>query len=76
MPFILSPNFLNYFIKKYYKKERLHKDGIDFDNTPEALDEIFFDNNEEFIKNELENYIKLILLNNKKNKYLSKIILV
>ena len=74
MPFILSPNFSKFFQKKnIQKKERLHGDGINFDNySPEALDEIFFDNNEEFVKNELVNYIQLILLNNKKNKYLSK----
>ena len=74
MPFILSPKFSKLFHKKdIEKKERLHRDGIFFDNnSPEALDEIFFDNNEEFIKNELENYIKLILLNKEKNKYLSK----
>tara|TARA_B100000242_G_C43018400_1_gene473766 strand:+ start:507 stop:1466 length:960 start_codon:yes stop_codon:yes gene_type:complete len=74
MPFILSPNFSKLFHKKNIKKkERAHRDGITYDlNSPEALDEIFFDNNEEFIKNELENYIQLILLNNKKSKYLSK----
>ena len=74
MPFILSPNFSKLFHKKNIKKkERAHGDGITYDfNSPEALDEIFFDNNEEFIKNELENYIQLILLNNKKSKYLSK----
>ena len=74
MPFILSPNFSKLFPKKNItKKERLHGDGIDFDNnSPEALDEIFFDNNEEFINNELENFIQLILIYNKKSKYLSK----
>jgi hypothetical protein len=74
MPFILSPNFSKLFHKKdISKKERLHGDGINFDNnSPEALDEIFFDNNEEFINNELANYIKLILICNKKSKYLSK----
>ena len=74
MPFVLSPNFSKLFHKKNItKKERVHGDGIYFDNnSPEALDEIFFDNNEEFVKNELVNYIQLILLNNKKNKYLSK----
>ena len=74
MPFILSPNFSKLFWKKNTtKKERLHGDGINFDNnSPEALDEIFFDNNEEFVKSELVNYIQLILLNNQKNKYLSK----
>ncbi len=74
MPFVLSPNFSKLFNKKNIaKKERLHGDGINFDNnSPEALDETFFDNNEEFIKNELVNYIQLILLSNKKTKYLSK----
>ena len=74
MPFILSPHFSKLFHKKNItKKERLHGDGIDFDNnSPEALDEIFFDNNEEFVRNELENYIQLILLSNNKTKYLSK----
>ena len=74
MPFILSPNFSKFFQKKkIQKKERLHGDGINFDNySPEALDEIFFDNNEKFIKNELISYIQLILLNKNKNKYLSK----
>ena len=74
MPFILSPNFSKLFHKKkIIKKERLHKDGIDFDNnSPEALDEVFFNNSEEFVKNELENYIQLILICNKKIKYLSK----
>ena len=74
MPFILSPNFSKLFDKKNItKKERLHGDGIDFDNnSPEALDEIFFDNNEEFVKNEIVNYIQLISLSNNKTKYLSK----
>ena len=74
MPFVLSPNFSKLFNKKNItKKERLHRDGINFDNnSPEALDEVFFDNSEEFVKHELENYIQLILLSNKKSKYLSK----
>lgn len=74
MPFILSPHFSKLFHKKNItKKERLHGDGINFDNnSPEAFDEIFFDNNEEFVRNELENYIQLVLLNNNKTKYLSK----
>ena len=74
MPFVLSPNFSKLFNKKNItKKERLHGDGINFDNnSPEALDEVFFDNSEEFVKHELENYIQLILLSNKKSKYLSK----
>ena len=74
MPFILSPNFSKLFNKKNILKiERLHGDGITFDiNSPEALDEIFFDNDEEFIKNELLNYIQLILLSEGTSKYLSK----
>ena len=74
MPFILSPNFSKLFHKKNLsKKERLHGDGISYDiNSPEALDEIFFNYDKEFIKNELINYIKLILLSENKNKYLSK----
>tara|TARA_B100000575_G_scaffold292193_1_gene299938 strand:- start:302 stop:1279 length:978 start_codon:yes stop_codon:yes gene_type:complete len=74
MPFILSPNFSKLFNKKNTpSKERAHGDGINFDiNSPEAFDEIFFDNNEEFIKNELLNYLQLILLSENKIKYLSK----
>ena len=74
MPFVLSPNFSKLFNKKnIIRKERLHNDGITFDfNSPEALDEIFFHNNNEFIKKELLNYIQLILLSNNKAKYLSK----
>ncbi len=74
MPFILSPNFFKFFHQKITKKkERMHGDGINFDNnSPEALDEIFFDNNEEFVKNELINYIQLILHDKSKEKYLSK----
>ena len=74
MPFILSPHFSKLFNKKNTpKKERVHGDGIAFDiNSPEALDEVFFNNDDEFIKHELENYIQLILLSNKKKKYLSK----
>ena len=74
MPFILSPSFSKLFNKKNTsKKERLHGDGITFDiNSPEAFDEIFFDNNEKYIKNELINYVQLILINKDKDKYLSK----
>ena len=70
MPFVLSPNFSNLFNKKnILKKERLHGDGITYDiNSPEALDEIFFKNDEKFIKNELLNYLQLILFSKKKIK--------
>ena len=74
MPFVLSPHFSKLFNNKNIsRKERLHGDGIDYDiNSPEALDGIFFNNDEEFIKNELINYIQLILLSENKDKYLSK----
>ena len=74
MPFILSPHFSKLFNKKNIPvTERLHADGISFNiNSPEALDEVFFNNDEEFIKNELINYIRLILHSKNKNKYLSK----
>ena len=74
MPFILSPNFSKLFNRKNTtKKERMHGDGIDFDiNSPEAFDEIFFNNDDEFVKNDLLNYLKLILISENKVKYLSK----
>ena len=75
MPFILSPNFSKIFHKNKIseKKERMHNDGINFDiNSPEALDEIFFNNNETFIKKELLNYLELILISEQKDRYLSK----
>ncbi len=74
MPFVLSPNFSKFFNKKNIpKKERLHSDVINFDiNSPEAFDEIFFNNDNEFVINELVNYIQLIFLKKNKIKYLSK----
>jgi hypothetical protein len=74
MPFVLSPNLSKLFNKKNIpRKERVHGDGITFDiNSPEAFDEIFFNNNKEFIKNELLNFLQLILLCDNKVKYLSK----
>jgi hypothetical protein len=74
MPFVLSPNFSKLFNKKNTsKKERVHGDGIDFDiNSPEAFDEVFFNNDKEFVENELLNYLQLILLSENKVKYLSK----
>ena len=74
MPFILAPNFSKLLNKKNLpKKTRLHGDGILFDiKSPEALDEFFFDSDEKFIKNELANYLNLILFTEKKKRYLSK----
>ena len=74
MPFVMSPHFSKLFNrKKIPTKERLHGDGIYFNlESPEALDEVFFSNYEESIKNELENYVQLILKAEKKSNYLSK----
>ena len=68
MPFLLSPNLSKLFNKKNISsKERLHADGLIFNiDSPEAFDQIFFDNEEEFVKNELVNYIQLILHTKKK----------
>ena len=63
MPFVISPK-LNFFNKKKIeKKERLHKDGLRFDlDTPEALDNVFFNLfNDKEINLELENYILSVL---------------
>ena len=74
MPFVLSPNFSKLFNKKNTtQKERVHGDGITYDiNSPEAFDEVFFNNDEKFIENELLKYLQLILLSENKVKYLSK----
>ena len=74
MPFILSPNFSKLInSSNVLKKERIHNDGITYDlNSPEALDEVFFNTDDEFIKNELINYFQLICLSENKMKYLSK----
>ena len=74
MPFVLSPHFSKIFnTKNVSKKERLHGDGIIFDNnSPEALDEVFFNNEDEFVKKELGNFVQLILSSEKKKRYLSK----
>tara|TARA_A100001035_G_C27781496_1_gene501972 strand:- start:803 stop:1768 length:966 start_codon:yes stop_codon:yes gene_type:complete len=74
MPFVLTPHFSKLFNKKNIsKRERLHKDRINFDiNSPESFDEIFFNNDDDFIINELRNYIRLIINSEFKTRYLSK----
>ena len=74
MPFIFSPNISKLFYRKNIgKKERLHGDGIYYDlDSPEAFDEIFLSQKESYIKDELTNYIKLILVSQNKKRYLSK----
>ena len=75
MPFIMAPNFSRLFQKKNIStQERFHQDGIFYDlKSPEAFDEVFFSTykNDE-IKDELTNFISLILLKNNQKRYLSK----
>ena len=59
--------------KNIVQKERMHGDGINYDiNSPEAFDEIFFNCNDNFTKNELINYLRLILISEKQNRYFEK----
>ena len=75
MPFILSPNFSKIFNKNknLNKNYRLHSDGILYDlESPEAFDEVFFRNKEKYVRDELLNFLKLILISENKDKYISK----
>jgi len=67
MPFVLSPNILSKLVKnnKVDPKERIHKDGIKYDqDSPDTFDEVFFLT---FTKNSYqENYSKYISLIMKK----------
>ena len=77
MPFVLSPNLTKFFkTKKISLKERAHNDGIFFNqDSPEAFDELFFkifDKKNKDTDSEFKLFIKLILISQKKNFYLSK----
>lgn len=75
MPFLLSPNLLKIFNKNSFKKksERLHSDGIYYDiSSPESFDEVFFKNFNGKFDIEFINYVNLILLSEKKSRYISK----
>ena len=79
MPFILSPNIwskLNKNSTLIDKQERAHNDGIEIDtNSPEAFEEIFWKTFNEDLsdtKNEFIDFISLLCLKNKKQRYLSK----
>ena len=74
IPLILSPNISKLFkFDKSPKIERYHKDNILIDSdSPEAIDEFFFKIfNQKKIK-EFRDFINLILISQKKNRYLSK----
>ena len=76
MPFILSPNLFSKFSfnKKIKKKERIHNDGIQYDqDSPDSFDEVLFltFDESEIIHNYV-NFISLILNKYNKTKYLSK----
>lgn len=75
MPFLLSPNLLKIFNKNSFikKRERLHSDGIYYDiSSPESFDEVFFENFKGKFDIEFINYVNLILLSEKKSRYISK----
>lgn len=74
MPFLLSPNLSKKLKRKQIQyKERYHADGIYFGlDSPESFDEVFFRNNEYFIKKELSNFINVVLNCENKELYLSK----
>ena len=76
MPFILAPNLFSKFSrnKKIKKKERIHNDGILYDqNSPDSFDEVLFLTlNDNDAMNNYTNLISLILRKYTKNKYLSK----
>lgn len=74
IPLILSPNISKLLkFDKSTKIERYHKDNIFIDSdSPEAIDEFFFKIfNQKKIK-EFRDFINLILISQKKNRYLSK----
>ena len=76
MPFILAPKFSNLFKTKDFNKNflRLHNDGIIYkNNSPEALDEVFWMTfNDEESNYYFPKYIYQILKKYKQNRYLSK----
>lgn len=76
MPLVLAPNLSNIINNKknINKTERFHQDGVMFDlESPEAFDEVFFSLfNKDELKDELKNYLNLILLKSKRRRYLSK----
>ena len=76
MPFITAINIFSKIsrLSNYEKKPRIHNDGIFYNlDSPEALDEVFFQLfDKDQLKEELVNYVSLILLKYKKEQYLSK----
>jgi|APSaa5957512493_1039668.scaffolds.fasta_scaffold02445_8 hypothetical protein len=75
MPFVMATNFYSIFKKKgeIIDKERLHGDGLRYNiESPESFDEIFFRTISQKNFQEFKNFVNLILLNKKKDKYLSK----
>ena len=79
MPFVLAPNYwskINFNPKNDKLFKRMHDDGLLISyNSPEAFEEVFwktFSDKNKKLKTEFISYIKLILLKNKKSRYLSK----
>lgn len=76
MPFTTAINLFSNIsnLSNYEKKPRAHNDRIFYNlDSPEALDEIFFQLlDKDQVEEELVNYVSLILLKYKKEQYLSK----
>ena len=78
MPFILSPNLWNNFVRTPHHSvsiERAHGDGVMISiNSPEAFEEVFWNTFEKDPKvvQEFKNYVGLITLKYKRSRYLSK----
>ena len=77
MPFVMAPNLFAKNNKRYGNivfKERLHKDGLYYDlGTPEAFDEVIFQNFDETEINEvLPAFLSLVTAKYRKKRYLSK----
>ena len=76
MPFVICPNFFSRFTKsnkQIISYERMHEDGIKINiNSPEALDHFFFLIFEENYKENIIDYVNLILHKTSKKRYLSK----
>ena len=79
MPFILAPNIWSKLNEKRNlidKHERAHNDGIKIDiSSPKAFEEVFwntFNDSESDTKNEFIDFIQLVCIKYKKQRYLSK----
>ena len=77
MPFLMSPNLWSLIYRNKYSKslERAHQDGIKINiNSPVAFEEVFWRTfcDKENLGQNFNDYLKLILIQKNKSRYLSK----